>query len=208
MCYEVRPMSGLVFPSGSFAAYLFDCDGTIADSMPLHYQAWLDALAPHGCEFPDEDFYGWAGMPTDRIVERLNGKYGLRMPVAEVFAVKEAAYHRLIPTVRGVPEVVAALRDAPPGVKRAVVSGSPRESVERTLEFLGLRGYIDEVVAAEDYARPKPAPDPFLEAARRLGVEPARCLVFEDAVLGIQSAQAAGMPWVFVDPRALAAERG
>ncbi|WP_437675861.1 HAD family hydrolase [Sorangium sp. So ce131] len=200
-------MPGLVFPSGTFAAYLFDCDGTIADSMPVHRQAWMEALAPHGCEFTDEDFYGSAGMPTDHIVALLNRKYGLRMPVAEVFTAKEEAYYRLMPTVRGVPEVVAALRGAPPGVKRAVVSGSPRVSVEKTLEFLGLRGYVDEVVAAEDYAHPKPAPDPFLEAARRLGVAPAQCLVFEDAALGIQSAQAAGMPWVLVDPRALRAAR-
>lgn len=200
-------MPELVFPSGSFAAYLFDCDGTIADSMPVHRQAWLEALAPHGCEFTEEDFYGWAGMPTDRIVELLNRKYGLRMPVTEVFETKEAAYYRLLPAVRGVPEVVTALRDPPPRTKRAVVSGSPRESVEKTLAFLGLRGYVDEIVAAEDYARPKPAPEPYLEAARRLGVEPARCLVFEDAVLGIESARAAGMQWVLVDPRALRAVR-
>ncbi|WP_437595552.1 HAD family hydrolase [Sorangium sp. So ce590] len=200
-------MPGLVFPSGSFAAYLFDCDGTIADSMPVHHRAWLEALAPHGCELTSEDFYGWAGMPTDQIVDLLNRKYGLRMPLAEISAAKEEAYYRLMPTVRGVPEVVSALRDAPPRTKRAVVSGSPRASVEKTLEFLGLRGYIDVVVAAEDYARGKPAPDPFLEAAKRLGVEPAQCLVFEDAVLGIESARAAGMQWVLVDPRALRAER-
>ncbi|WP_437336491.1 HAD family hydrolase [Sorangium sp. So ce394] len=200
-------MPGLVFPSGSFAAYLFDCDGTIADSMPIHHQAWLEALAPHGCEFTDEDFYGWAGMTTERIVERLNSKYGLRMPVTEVFEAKEAAYHRLLPAVRGVPEVVTALRDAPPRTKRAVVSGSPRVSVEKTLAFLGLRGYVDEIVAAEDYARAKPSPEPFLTAATRLGVEPAQCLVFEDAVLGIESARAAGMQWVLVDPRALRAGR-
>lgn len=190
----------LLIPKGEFKAFLFDCDGTIADSMPIHYQAWLEALSPWGARFPTEQFYAWAGIPGVKTVELLNEQQGLRMPPLEVVNRKEEAYFELLPTLQAVPEVVQQIHLMHGKLRLAVVSGSPGDSVRRTLFTLGLLDRFDAIVAAEDYVHGKPAPDPFLEAARRVEVAPEHCLVFEDAELGIASAQAAGMAWVRVVP--------
>src|SRR5258707_11686522 len=95
----------LELPAGSFAAYLFDCDGTIADSMPLHYIAWKTILAEWSCEFQEELFYAWGGMPVVKIISSLNEKYGLEMPVDLVHKRKEGLYLELLPQLKAVPEV-------------------------------------------------------------------------------------------------------
>ncbi len=188
----------LTLPQGPFAAYLFDLDGTLADTMPLHFVAWNRVLAEHGTSFPEELFYAWAGTPTRRIVEMLNGKFGLAMPPEEVTTRKEHAFFELLPTVRPIPEVLEHFSDQKGKIPFAVVSGGTREAVVRTLRGMGLYESFQAIVAAEDTPRGKPDPAPFLLAASRLGVEPSDCLVFEDADLGIESARAAGMKWVRV----------
>jgi HAD superfamily hydrolase (TIGR01509 family) len=188
----------LALPEGTFGAYLFDCDGTIADSMPVHFRAWTQATREHGGDFPEELFFAWAGMPIDVTVAKLNETLGYAMPVAATVRRKEELYYTLIPEIRPIASVVAHVTAQWGRLPMAVVSGSPRASVERTLGSLGLLEKFAVVIGAEDYTRGKPAPEPFLLAAARLGVEPARCLVFEDADAGIQSAEAAGMTWVRV----------
>ena len=188
----------LLIPPGDFDAYLFDCDGTITDSMPLHYRAWCEALGLHGCEFPVGLFYEWAGTPTRRIVEFLNVRYGLHMSPEEVTHAKELRFLKYLPEVRGIAEVVEQVRLQHGKKKLAVASGSDRAAVLESLRAVGVSGMFDAIVGAEDYARGKPAPDAFLRAAELLGVAPKRCLVFEDAELGIQAATAAGMKWVRV----------
>jgi HAD superfamily hydrolase (TIGR01509 family) len=183
----------LTLPAGDFRAYLFDCDGTIADSMPLHYIAWKQALAAWNCDYPEDLFYSWGGYPTRQIVAELNKRYGLAMPVEETAHQKELIYFDLLPKLTAVPEVLELIDAAHGQIPFAVVSGSTRESVTRSLEILGLLDKFDTMVCAGDYARAKPAPDPFLMAAERLGVAPDHCLVFEDTDLGIESATAAGM---------------
>ena len=187
-------------PAGRFAAYLFDCDGTIADSMPLHYVAWRDALAAWNCEFPEKLFYDWGGYPTAQIVRMLNEKQGLRMPVDEVLHKKEWLYHQSLPKLKAVPEVLEHIEAAYGRLRLAVVSGSTRDSVDASLRTLGLLERFDAFVCAGDYAKGKPDPEPFLLAAARLGVQPESCLVFEDADLGIEAARAAGMASVKVPP--------
>ena len=183
----------LELPAGTFRAYLFDCDGTIVDSMPLHYKAWKKALAEHGAEYKEELFYAWGGRPIREIIQLLNEMQGLEMPVEEVAARKEALYHQLVPTVQPIPEVVEHI-DAKHGhVPMAVVSGSRRSSVTASLSAVNLLDKFDTLVCAEDYKNGKPAPDAFLLAAERLGVPPVECLVFEDTDLGIEAATAAGM---------------
>ena len=192
-------MKKLFLPEGPFGAYLFDCDGTIADSMPLHFLAWNDALRPYGVQFPRDLFYAWAGIPVSRTVEMLAEKFGVALPVLEVTEAREGYYLSRLPQILPVEEVKAEILSA--AARRlpiAVVSGSPHASVEKTLSFLGLRGHFEVIIGAEDSARGKPFPDPFLAAAAALGVEPSRCLVFEDGELGIQAAIAAGMKWVRV----------
>ncbi|MEW1588362.1 HAD-IA family hydrolase [Micromonospora vinacea] len=188
----------LPLPPGPFAAYLFDCDGTIVDSMPLHYLAWQRTLEEWGCEFPEDLFYAWGGRPTADIIVALNEQQGLAMPVAAVVERRESYYQELLPQLAAVPEVLAHIHDAHRRVPFAVVSGSTRASVTASLEALGLLDRFDVLVCADDYTRAKPDPEAFLLAAEQLGVPPESCLVFEDTDLGIQAATAAGMASVRV----------
>jgi HAD superfamily hydrolase (TIGR01509 family) len=192
---EERVMK-LKLPAGKFAAYLFDCDGTIADSMPLHYVAWKKTLAENNCDFPETLFYEWGGMPTDKIVAQLNKMHGLNMSVEHVVTTKERRFYDLLPTLKVIPEVLEHIDDKHGRIPFAVVSGGTRESVSKTLTILGLLDRFPILVCADDYTRGKPDPQAYLMAAEQLGVAPARCLVFEDTELGIQAARAAGMQWV------------
>ncbi|HZY72835.1 MAG TPA: HAD-IA family hydrolase [Edaphobacter sp.] len=190
----------LKLPEGFFKAYLFDCDGTIADSMPLHYIAWRDVLAEWGCEFDEEIFYAWGGMPVVEIISTLNERYGLKMPVEEVSRRKEERYFASLSRLRAVPEVLEHIEDQYGRIPFAVVSGSTRDSVVASLEALAILDRFDTLVCAGDYERSKPDPEPFLMAARRLGVAPESCLVFEDTDMGVQAATSAGMASVKVPP--------
>jgi HAD superfamily hydrolase (TIGR01509 family) len=192
---EADPMK-LTLPAGDFQAYLFDCDGTIADSMPLHYLAWKQALGEWGCEFSEDLFYSWGGMPVREIISTLNARHGLAMPIDEVAHRKESLYYELLPKLTAVPEVLHEIETAHGHIPFAVVSGSTRESVTRSLRAMGLLEKFDAMVCAGDYSKAKPDPEPFLLAASKLGVAPQHCLVFEDTDMGIQAAKAAGMAWV------------
>jgi beta-phosphoglucomutase family hydrolase len=188
----------LKLPAGSFRAYLFDCDGTIVDSMPLHYIAWKTAFSEWNCPFPEDLFYSWGGKPTREIVATLNKMHGLTMPVEALAEHKEELYFKLLPELKAVPEVMEIIEAEHGRIPFAVVSGGRRESVVRSLTALHLLDKFDTIVGAEDYVNSKPAPDAFLVAAARLGVAPENCLVFEDTDLGIQAATAAGMASVRV----------
>src|SRR5580692_10954403 len=183
----------LKLPDRSFGAYLFDCDGTIADSMPLHYLASKKALAEWNCEFDEKRFYAWGGMPVAEIIGTLNKNHGLRMPVETVARRKENFYFELLPQLKAVPEVLEHIEAAHGRIPFAVVSGSTRESVIASLKALHLLDKFDILVCAGEYKHGKPHPEPFLTAAAKLGVRPEACLVFEDTEMGIQAATAAGM---------------
>ena len=192
----------LELPPGPFAAYLFDCDGTIADSMPLHYRAWTEALAPYGCTFPEALFYAWGGRPVADILHDLARDQKIELPIAHLTTHKEDLYLALLPELKPVPDVLEHILAAHGSLPFAVVSGSTRESVEASLQTLDLSPYFQTLVCAGEYTHPKPHPEPFLRAAELLGVPPALCLVFEDTDMGIQSAVAAGMAAVKVpDPQ-------
>jgi beta-phosphoglucomutase-like phosphatase (HAD superfamily) len=188
----------LPLPAGDFRAYLFDCDGTIVDSMPLHYIAWKTALAEWDCPFPEKLFYEWGGKPVDEIISTLITMNGLHMPVEAVGTRKEGLYYDLLPQLKAIPEVVEHIEAKYGCIPFAVVSGGRRSSVVRSLTTVNLLDKFETIVGAEDYTNSKPAPDCFLLAAARLGVAPDRCLVFEDTDLGIQAAAAAGMASVRV----------
>jgi HAD superfamily hydrolase (TIGR01509 family) len=168
--------------------------------MPLHYKAWCQALGEWHCVFPEQDFYGWGGMPVRDIIERLAREQRLDLPVAEVAERKEALYFERLSELTAVPEVLAHI-DAQHGrLPMAVVSGSTRECVEKSLDALGLLERFDAIVCAGEYRNSKPHPEPFLTAAARLGVAARSCLVFEDTEMGIEAAAAAGMAWVRIPP--------
>lgn len=188
----------LTIPTGQFLAYLFDCDGTIADSMPLHYKAWKRALADYGCPYPEHLFYAWGGKPVRQIIADLNEINGLNMPVDELARLKESYYLEQLPELKGIPSVLEHIHAQYGRIPFAVVSGSRRDSVVGSLTVLGLLDKFETLVCAEDYKHGKPAPDCFLIAAERLGVPAGDCLVFEDTELGIEAATAAGMASVRV----------
>jgi HAD superfamily hydrolase (TIGR01509 family) len=183
----------LEIPDRPFGAYLFDCDGTIVDSMPLHQIAWTRALAEWNCEFPESTFYAWGGLPVVEIIARLNQQHGLAMPVDSVARRKEELYYEMLPQLQAVPEVLEQIEAQYGKIPFAVVSGSTRESVISSLAALNLLDKFEILVCAGEYKYGKPHPEPFLTAAALLGVLPESCLVFEDTEMGIQAATAAGM---------------
>jgi HAD superfamily hydrolase (TIGR01509 family) len=190
----------LKIPDHPFKAYLFDCDGTIVDSMPLHYIAWKKALAEWNCEFEEKLFYAWGGTPIAEIIATLNERRGLNMPVEAVSRRKENLYFELLPQLQAVPEVVEHIKAQYGKIPFAVVSGSTRDSVDASLRTLNLLDRFNTFVCAGDYVKSKPDPEAFLMAAARLGIAPVDCLVFEDTEMGIQAATAAGMASVKIPP--------
>ncbi len=192
------PAEALALPVGDFHAYLFDLDGTVADTMPQHFIAWTEAVAVYGGSFPETLFYQLGGVPPLRVAELLNERFGYRFDPAVLVADKEARFLAGIADVKPIASVLAHVVEAYGRIPLAIVSGSPRDNVERTLAALGLSDRFDVTVCAEDYTQGKPHPEPFLKAAALLNVAPEDCLVFEDAEAGIAAADAAGMQWVRV----------
>ncbi len=190
----------LKLPGGPFAAYLFDCDGTIADSMPLHFVAWKKVLDEWNCAFEEKQFYAWGGKPIAEIIDSLNQAHGLSMPVEALCRRKEDLYFALLPQLKAVPEVLEHVEAQHGKIPLAVVSGSTRQSVEASLTTLGILQKFQTLVCAGEYQNSKPHPEAFLKAAEKLSVPPSACLVFEDTDLGVQAAEAAGMKWVKVPP--------
>ena len=176
-------------------ALIFDCDGTLADTMPLHFRAWrqvLDGLG-HTHVFPESQFYAFGGVPAREVLIRLKDEHDLSFDVDELTEAKEAAFAELVVESVPIPEVVAEAQRFFGVAPLAVASGGQRELVEGTLERLGIRELFPVVVGSQDTERGKPEPDLFLLAAERLGVDPKTCVVFEDAPAGIEAARRAGM---------------
>ena len=175
---------------------IFDCDGTLADTMPIHFVAWTTMLEQHGLSFPETQFFAFAGMPSHRIIDRLAAEQGREIAAADVttmVADKEHRYIELIDTVGPVPPVLEVAERFRGVLPMAVASGGEGWVVRRTLEVIGALDWFDAIVGAEDTERHKPEPDVFFEAARRLGLDPAGCVVFEDSDLGLEAASLAGM---------------
>jgi len=179
-------------------ALVFDCDGTIADTMPLHYESWVAALGQHKVEFPEALFYEMAGIPTATIIQMLNERHGHSMPVQETTDIKENLFLKLIDRVKPIEPVVQIIERFAGQLPMAVATGGTRAICIRTLQALNLHHHFTAIVTADDVVRGKPAPDIFLEAAKRLGVPPDKCVAFEDADLGVRSATDAGMKVVDV----------
>lgn len=187
-------------PERPFSGCIFDCDGTLADTMPLHFEAWRAALRAHAApfEFTWPLFMKRAGMTQERTVEELNLEFGTALPARTVAELQHAEFRARIHQIGPIPEVVDYARQAALRHPVAVASGGERHAVLETLERIGVAELFRVVVVAADVARGKPAPDLFLLAAERLGVPPEQCVVFEDAELGLEAARAAGMHPVLV----------
>jgi beta-phosphoglucomutase-like phosphatase (HAD superfamily) len=179
---------------------IFDCDGTLADTMPLHIRAWSEAFADAG-EVPPRDFLEpLKGKPERDIVEIYNSRFKSRLDSSRLLADKHRRFQAVIGEIRPIEPVVDVARFWLGRLPMAVVSGGTRENVRQTLEVIGILSWFPVVLTADDGLTPKPAPDMFLEAARRLDVSPSACRVFEDGDLGLEAARAAGMTAVDVRP--------
>lgn len=188
-------------PTRQYSAFIFDCDGTLADSMPLHQKAWIKALRQYGATFD----FGWelfmsrAGKTIELTVAELNAEFALELDPTLVAAAQRAEYDALALGVKPLDEVLAFARErAQAGFPVSVASGGDAPTVRRTLQTIGAADLFPIVVTAEEVAHGKPAPDLFLLAAERMGVAPQDCLVFEDSLLGITAAERAGMGAVLV----------
>ncbi len=193
----------LEIPDGNFAGYIFDLDGTLVDTMPLHYYAWDEAMRRAGMPgtLSEDLFYSLGGVPTLRVAELLATHYGLKIDPWKVFHEKEALFSARTHEAALIEPVVAFARRVAATHPVAIASGGPRDIVRRTLELKGLAALFSVVVSADDVVHGKPAPDMFLLAAKKMAVEPTQCLVFEDAEPGMRAAEAAGMKWVRVASR-------
>jgi beta-phosphoglucomutase family hydrolase len=193
----------LEIPNGDFAGYIFDLDGTLVDTMPLHYRAWNEAMRKVGLagDLDEELFYSLGGVPTREVAELIAKHYGLKIDPHAVFHHKESLFLALQKDAKLIEPVVEFARRAALTHPVSIASGGPRDIVRRMLEIAGLAPLFKVVITPEDVTRGKPAPDMFLLAAERMGVPPAQCLVFEDAEPGMRAAEAAGMKWVRVPSR-------
>lgn len=172
---------------------IFDCDGTLADNMPAHFRAWTIVTQRHGLTFTEDRFYQLGGTPSATIAAILAREQGKVVDAHLIAEEKEREFLEQLAAVRPIPPIVETAR-AQRGVRpMAVASGGYRSVVLATLEQIGVLDWFPVVVTAEDVMRPKPAPDVFLEAAKRLDVQPESCLVFEDTGIGIAAARDAGM---------------
>ena len=166
--------------------------------MPLHWRAWQAVSARHGFHFPEDRFYALGGVPSRDILKLLTLEQGLSLDHLAVAKEKEAEYLPLIDQVEPINHVVAIAREHFGRVPLAVASGGTHRAIGLVLDHLGIRHLFSTIVTSEDVTRQKPAPDIFLEAARRLGVAPRFCRAYEDTDLGLQAIRAAGMEAVDV----------
>jgi beta-phosphoglucomutase-like phosphatase (HAD superfamily) len=189
------------FPRG----IIFDCDGTLADTMPLHWRAWQVIAKRHGFSLPEERFYSLGGVPSRDILRVLSTEQGVPLDPLAVAREKEAVYLPLIAQVEPINTVVGVARENYGKIPLAVASGGTKSIIEQVLEHLGIRDLFQAIVTSEDIVNQKPAPDILLEAARRLGVPPQFCRAYEDTDLGMKAIRAAGME--AVDVRKLLVKR-
>jgi HAD superfamily hydrolase (TIGR01509 family) len=182
------------------AGLIFDCDGTLADTMPLHWRVWRALAERHSFAFNEERFYALGGVPTRDIVTILAREQGLALDPLAIAREKEAGYLALLTEVAPIPAIVGIARAQRGQLPMAVATGGTRRVIEQVLRHLGVFDWFAAVVTSEDVTRQKPAPDIFLEAARRLGVPPAQCRAYEDTDLGMAAIRAAGMEAVDVRP--------
>ena len=194
----------LEIPDYPFQAYIFDCDGTLVDSMPLHYIAWVEALKRHDApfEFTEEEFYAHAGIKEQDVVKILNAKHGTNIDPVSVDELKMEIFRERIPEVLPVGPVAEFAKSLHGRFPMAVASGSEEPTVRGCLEATDLLHLFETIITPKLVKHGKPAPDMFLLAAERIGISPSECLVLEDGNSGLEAAKAAGMQAVFI-PRTL-----
>lgn len=192
-------------PAPEVQGLIFDLDGTLADTMPAHYEAWMAICAKYGLELSEDRFYELGGMPTKNLAELVVGESGRELDIGAVAREKEDRFLKSLHTIRRLEPVVDIAAQFRGKLPMAVATGAIRPVCDRVLEQIDLAGWFDVRITSEDIRRPKPAPDIFLATAEKLNIQPALCQVYEDADAGLQAARRAGMRCVdirkFFTPR-------
>ncbi|WP_346857264.1 HAD-IA family hydrolase [uncultured Draconibacterium sp.] len=174
-------------------ALIFDLDGTLADTMPVHYWAYKNILIDYGIDFSPELFASLAGIPAVGTIAKLNEIFGTQMHPEEVGHFKEAEYEKIMHKMKPIEPVVELAKQYYGKLPMAIGTGGYHRLAWKTMEILGLDKYFDILVSAEDVQHSKPDPETFLMCAAKMGVAPEFCQVFEDGEPGMQAARAGGM---------------
>ena len=177
---------------------IFDCDGTLVDTMPIHFKAWSITTKKHGISFPEDRFYALGGVSPFEVLRILSSEQGVEVDPEAVTREKESLYMDFITEAEEIHEVMKIVQAYHGKIPMAVASGGTPETVEGILDHCGIRHFFDAIVTSEDVENPKPAPDTFLEASRRINVAPEKCRAYEDADMGMKAILAAGMEAVDV----------
>jgi beta-phosphoglucomutase family hydrolase len=174
-------------------ALIFDLDGTLADTMPIHYTAWKNAAARFGIHFTPELFMELAGIPLYPTVEKLNQLFGKNIDPRELGDIKETEFENNMHLTQEIKVTTDLVRKYHGKLPMAIGTGGSRRLSMKTLGIIGLSDYFEVMVTSEDVSNFKPHPETFVRCAEMMGVAPADCQVFEDGVLGMQAAATAGM---------------
>jgi beta-phosphoglucomutase family hydrolase len=182
-----------IAPVPPYKALIFDCDGTLADTLPVHFKTWTAALQAIGANISKDWYYKYCGTSAEEMLQILKSFYGYQFDSESVIAKRQKHYQSLINTVKEVRAVAEIVRSHHGKIPLAVASGGERIVLEATLNNISLRQFFDVVVSIDDVEKGKPEPDIFLLAAQRLGVAPQDCIVYEDSDGGLEAARRAGM---------------
>jgi HAD superfamily hydrolase (TIGR01509 family) len=198
-------LNPLIAPRSPYAALIFDCDGTLADTLPVHFRTWKAAFGPLGAALTEEWYRDRTGLTAVAFIQAFNQAFGYSLDVQTIDAERQQHFAKLIDQVQAI-EAVATIAKAHAGqVPMAVASNGQRSVVESTIDALHMRSLFQAIVTLNDVSVGKPAPDLFLLAAEKMGVAPHECIVYEDSNLGLEAAQRAGMRGI--DVRILGADR-
>ncbi len=179
---------------------IFDFDGTLADTMPLHWKAWGRVMEKHGITITEERFYALGGVPARDIIRMIADEQGVEIDHASAVRDKGQFYLDILDEAELIELTMKIVRENHGALPMAIATGGSRSVVTQVIEKLGIGQFFDAVVTNEDIENQKPAPDIFLEAARRIGIAPENCRAYEDTDLGMQAIRAAGMEAVDVRP--------
>jgi HAD superfamily hydrolase (TIGR01509 family) len=186
--------------AGDYKAFLYDCDGTLADNMQAHKDTYVKIALQQDVNIDPMMIDELAGFPIPDVVLEINRRYNSAFDPVEFESQKsELFYNEFISQTRPIDFVVDHLKASAGKYKIGVVSGGSTRMINKTLEVLGIADLVSVLVCAGDTPNGKPSPEPFLLAAEKLGVEPSQCLVFEDGDAGTKAAEAAGMKWIRID---------
>lgn len=200
--HPIEFLDSLVADHG-IEAIIFDCDGTLVDTMPVHYDAWVHALDHVDAPFKlDNNRYRqWGGISSAKVIKMLCEEFAIELDGERLTKAKQAFLAKRLVDAKVIPHIAGFARMISETHSICVASGGHPNNVRNSLDAAGIGDLFtdDRIITPFDVSHGKPAPDMFLLAAERMGSSPSKTLVFEDGPPGIDGAKSAGMPWVFLD---------